>query len=64
VRKSDFVDRVADRSGLTREEADKAVGAFLDTIEEVLARGGEVSFTGTKHWCVHYMHAQLGLPPR
>ena len=44
--KSEFVDQVADRSGLGKGEADKAVNAVLDTIEEVLRRGGDINFTG------------------
>jgi integrase len=33
---------------------------------QVLARAGlDFDFyLATKHWCVHYMHAELGLPPR
>ena len=32
----------------------------------MLARAGlDFDFyLATKHWCVHYMHAELGLPPR
>ena len=33
--KSEFVDRVADRSGLAKGEADKAVDAVLETVREV-----------------------------
>ena len=62
--KSEFVDRVADRSGLGKGEADNAVGAVLDTIEEVLRRGGEVSFTGFGKFSVADRSAREGVNPQ
>ena len=62
--KSEFVDRVADRSGLGKGEADKAVGAVLDTIEEVLTRGGEISFTGFGKFSVADRSAREGVNPQ
>jgi len=44
--KNEFVDQVAANSGLGKGEAGKAVDAVLDTIQETLARGGEINFTG------------------
>ena len=62
--KSEFVDRVADRSGLGKGEADKAVSAVLETIEEVLARGGEVNFTGFGKFSVADRSAREGVNPQ
>ena len=62
--KSEFVDRVADRSGLGKGEADTAVNAVLDTIEEVLSRGGEVSFTGFGKFAVAERGARQGVNPQ
>jgi DNA-binding protein HU-beta len=64
VTKSEFVDQVADRSGLGKSEADKAVNAVLDTIEEVLTRGGEVSFTGFGKFSVADRGARQGVNPQ
>jgi DNA-binding protein HU-beta len=64
VTKSEFVDRVADRSGLGKGEADNAVSAVLDTIEEVLSRGGEVSFTGFGKFSVADRSAREGVNPQ
>jgi DNA-binding protein HU-beta len=64
VTKSEFVDRVADRSGLGKGEADTAVNAVLDTIEEVLSRGGEVSFTGFGKFAVAERGARQGVNPQ
>jgi DNA-binding protein HU-beta len=64
VTKSEFVDQVADRAGLGKSEADKAVNAVLDTIEEVLTRGGEVSFTGFGKFSVADRGARQGVNPQ
>jgi DNA-binding protein HU-beta len=55
---------VADRSGLGKGEADNAVSAVLDTIEEVLSRGGEVSFTGFGKFSVADRSAREGVNPQ
>ena len=44
--KSEFVDQVASSRGLSKKEAESAVEAVLGTVENVLSRGGEVTFTG------------------
>ena len=62
--KSEFVDRVADRSGLGKGEADKAVNAVLETIEEVLTRGGDISFTGFGKFSVADRGARQGVNPQ
>ena len=45
VTKSEFVDRVASRAGLSKKDASDAVDAVLDTIEGALRNGSEVSFS-------------------
>jgi DNA-binding protein HU-beta len=64
VTKSEFVDQVADRSGLGKSEADKAVNAVLDTIEEVLQRGGDINFTGFGKFSVADRGARQGVNPQ
>jgi DNA-binding protein HU-beta len=64
VTKSEFVDQVADRSGLGKGDADKAVNAVLETIEEVLTRGGEISFTGFGKFSVADRGARQGVNPQ
>jgi nucleoid DNA-binding protein len=46
VTKSEFVDRVASKSGLSKKDAGSAVDAVLGTIESALKSGEDVSFTG------------------
>ena len=45
VTKQEFVDRVAEKAGISKRDASEAVDAFLDSITDVLHSGGEVSFT-------------------
>jgi DNA-binding protein HU-beta len=64
VTKSEFVDQVANKAGLGKGEADKAVNAVLDTIEETLRRGSEVSFTGFGKFSVADRGARQGVNPQ
>jgi DNA-binding protein HU-beta len=64
VTKAEFVDQVAETSGLGKGEASKAVDAVLDTISEVLARGGEVNFTGFGKFSVADRGARQGVNPQ
>jgi DNA-binding protein HU-beta len=64
VNKNEFVDRVADKSGLGKGEAAKAVDAVLDSLQEVLSRGGEVNFTGFGKFTVADRSARQGVNPQ
>ena len=62
--KQEFVEQVAQESGLGKGDAEKAVNAVLDTIEEVLSRGGEVIFTGFGKFSVADRSARQGVNPQ
>jgi DNA-binding protein HU-beta len=62
--KAEFVDRVADRAGLSKGDASSAVDAFLDTVKEVLQRGGDISFTGFGKFSVADRGARQGVNPQ
>jgi DNA-binding protein HU-beta len=64
VTKQEFVDRVADKSGLSKRDASEAVDAFLDSITEVLRGGGEVAFTGFGKFTTQRRAARQGVNPR
>ena len=61
--KSEFVDQVADRAGLTKKDAGDAVEAFLETIEDALKRGSEVSFSGFGKFSISERSAREGRNP-
>jgi DNA-binding protein HU-beta len=62
--KSDFVDRVASESGLSKKDAGAAVDAVISTIEGALKGGEEVSFTGFGKFHVANRGAREGRNPR
>jgi DNA-binding protein HU-beta len=64
VTKQEFVDTVADKSGLTRRDAEKAVNAVLESVTETLRRGGEINFTGFGKFSVSNRAARQGVNPR
>ena len=61
--KSEFVDQVAERSGLSKKDAGGAVDAVLSTIEDTLKRGGEVTFSGFGKFHVAQRGAREGRNP-
>ncbi len=61
--KSEFVDQVAERAGLTKKDAQDAVDAFLDTVEDALKRGSDVSFSGFGKFSVSQRSAREGRNP-
>jgi DNA-binding protein HU-beta len=64
VTKSEFVDLVSDKSGLTKRDAAKAVDAFLDSVQETLRRGDSVSFTGFGKFSAQQRNERQGVNPR
>ncbi len=62
--KSEFVDQVASKSGLSRRDATKAVDAFLESVQEALQSGESVSFTGFGKFSAQQRNARTGVNPR
>ena len=46
MNKQEFINRVAETAGLSKNDAKNAVNAVLETITTEVANGQEVSFTG------------------
>ncbi len=61
--KQEFVDQVADRAGLSKKDAGEAVDAFLETVEDALKRGSDVSFSGFGKFSVSQRSAREGRNP-
>ena len=62
--KQEFVDKVAEKAGLSKRDAGAAVDAFLDTVEESLKAGDAVTFTGFGKFSTSPRAARLGVNPR
>ena len=64
VTKQEFVDRVADKSGLSKRDAGESVDAFLETVTDTLRGHGEVVFTGFGKFTISHRAARKGVNPR
>ena len=62
--KSELVDQVADRAGLNKVEAGRAVDAVLATVEDALRRGRDVAVAGFGKFQVSERAARVGVNPR
>jgi DNA-binding protein HU-beta len=64
VTKQEFVDKVADKTGMSRREAADAVEAVLDSITDTLKSGGEINFTGFGKFSTQHRKERQGVNPR
>ena len=64
MNKGDFINRVAEKSGLSKGEADKAVDAFLATVTETLKSGESIAFTGFGKFTTSQRAAREGVNPQ
>ena len=64
VSKQKFVERLADKTGMARREAAKAVDAFLDTVTDTLKEGKAITFTGFGKFSTSRRAERQGVNPR
>ena len=64
MKKSEFVTSIAERTGLTQADAGRAVDAFVATVAETLAQGGDIRLTGFGSFEVVEQPARIGRNPR
>jgi len=62
--KQDFIQAVANKSGLSARDAGKAVDAFLETVTDTLKGGDSVNFTGFGKFSASARAARQGVNPR
>jgi DNA-binding protein HU-beta len=62
--KTEFVGKLAEKTGFTKTDAEKAVNAFLETITETLKSGDKVTFTGFGSFEVTEREAREGRNPQ
>ena len=62
--KQEFVNQVAQKSGLSSREAAKAVDAFLESITDALKSGQDVNFTGFGKFSTQQRAERQGVNPR
>ena len=62
--KQEFVDQVAQKSGLSRRDASAAVDGFLDAVTDALKSGDSITFTGFGKFSTADRAAREGVNPR
>lgn len=63
MKKAEFVAKIAEKSGLTRKQAEMAVAAFTQTVAEALKEGDKVQLTGFGTFEVKERPARSGRNP-
>jgi len=62
--KAELISAVAEKSGLTKKDSDKAVTAMIDAITEALVSGDKVSLVGFGTFEVKDRAERMGINPR
>ena len=64
MNKGEFIDRLSDRTGLTKKEARKHLDSVLDLIQETLLLGEEVKLVGFGKFAVRARKASSRINPQ
>lgn len=64
MNKTEFINAVAEKSGLSKVDAKKAVEAFVETVSSELKEGGKVSLLGFGSFSVAEKSARKGVNPK
>lgn len=64
MNKAELVSRMAEKSELTKKEAEVALNAFMESVEEALIEGDKVQLTGFGTFEVRERAARVGRNPR
>lgn len=62
--KAEFVAAMAEKTGTTKAQAEKAVNAFTEVVTEALAKGDKVSFVGFGSFETSKRAARTGRNPK
>jgi DNA-binding protein HU-beta len=64
MNKTEFISAIAEKSGLSKADAKKAVEAFIDTVSAELKKGGKVAILGFGSFSVAEKSARKGVNPK
>ena len=64
MNKTEFINAVAEKSGLSKADAKKAVDAFVETVSSELKEGGKVALLGFGSFSVAEKSARKGVNPK
>ena len=64
MNKSELISKVAEKSGLQKKQATAAIEAFVETVEETLAKGEKIQIIGFGNFEVRERAARKGRNPQ
>ncbi len=64
MNKSDLLTAMADKSGLTKKDSEKALNAFIATVQTALKKGDKVSLVGFGTFEARKRPARTGINPQ
>lgn len=64
MNKSELIDAIAEGSGLSKSQAENALNATLDAVQEAVAKGDKVTLPGFGSWSQSQRSARQGRNPR
>lgn len=64
MKKTDFIARVAEKANMTKKDAEKALDAVMESIEEVLVAGDKLQLVGFGSFEVKDRPARMGRNPK
>jgi DNA-binding protein HU-beta len=64
MKKTELIAAIAEQSGLSKKDAEKALSATLDTIVNAVAEGDKIQLTGFGTFEQRQRNARTGVDPR
>ena len=64
MKKTDLIHAIAEQSGLSKKDAEKALNATIDTIIKAVAEGEKIQLTGFGTFEKRQRNARTGVDPR
>ena len=64
MKKTELIAAIAEQSGLSKKDAEKALSATLDTIVKAVADGDKIQLTGFGTFEQRQRNARIGVDPR
>ncbi len=64
MNKTDFINAVAEKAGLSKADAKKAIDAFVETVSNEMKEGGKIALLGFGSFSVSEKAARKGINPK
>lgn len=64
MNKTELIAAIAEKAGIAKKDADKALAAFIETVTEELKAGGKVQLVGFGTYEVKERAARTGINPQ